>query len=78
MRDNEHPRFTHAEKGMMRFPPNVEQITVEVESSGTVTLRARRNDLILEFTLEPADCEHLAAMLLKDIGKRSWRTKVAA
>ena len=55
--------FCHAEKGMTRFPPNVEQITVEREAFFT-WLVVRRNDVILRFPVREADCRHLAALLL--------------
>jgi hypothetical protein len=54
--------FHHAEKGMTRFPPNVEQITVERETSVT-WLVARRNDTVLRFPLTEEDCRHLVALL---------------
>jgi hypothetical protein len=55
--------FTHAERGMTRFPPNVEQITVEHESTRT-WLVTRRNDVELRFPLNDADCRHLASLLM--------------
>jgi hypothetical protein len=55
--------FAHAEKGLTRFPPNVEQITVERESTCT-WLIARRNDVVLRFPLRDEDCHHLAALLI--------------
>jgi hypothetical protein len=55
--------FRHAEKGMTRFPPNVEQISVEKERAKT-WLTARRNDVVLKFPLTVSDCRHLAALLL--------------
>jgi len=54
--------FSHAESGMTRFPPNVEQITVEHESTRT-WLVTRRNDLELRFPLNEADCRYLADLL---------------
>ena len=54
--------FSHAEKGLTRFPPNVEQINVEHESTRT-WLVARRNDVVLRFPLTEDDCRHLAALL---------------
>ncbi|MBI1234772.1 MAG: hypothetical protein GC208_09750 [Alphaproteobacteria bacterium] len=56
------PRFQHADKGMTRFPPNVEQISVKRESS-RVWLTMRRNDVELSFPLEDGDVEHLVALL---------------
>lgn len=47
---------------MTRFPPNIEQITVERDET-RVWLIARRNDQTLRFPLTKADCEHLAALL---------------
>jgi hypothetical protein len=46
--------FSHADKGMTRFPPNVEQISVEHESL-CAWLVVRRNDLKLRFPLTDAD-----------------------
>lgn len=57
--------FNHAEGGLARFPPNVEQITVEHESLRT-WLVTRRNDVTLRFPLRPADCRHLADLLTKN------------
>lgn len=54
--------FSHGEKGITRFPPNVEQITVERESVFT-WLVARRNDVTLRFPLTDDDCRHLASLL---------------
>jgi hypothetical protein len=54
--------FCHAEQGMTRFPPNVEQITVKHESFRT-WLIARRNDVTLRFPLTESDCEHLIKLL---------------
>jgi hypothetical protein len=56
-------KFTHAALGMTRFPPNVEQISVERQSLHT-WLVVRRNDTNLRFPLTQTDCEHLAALLL--------------
>jgi hypothetical protein len=56
--------FSHAEKGMTRFPSNVEQITVERESVLT-WLVTRRNDVTLRFPLTEDDCDHLAALLTR-------------
>jgi hypothetical protein len=54
--------FSHAEKGLTRFPPNVEQISVEHEETCT-WLVTRRNDVLLRFPLSPDDCQHLANLL---------------
>jgi hypothetical protein len=59
--------FSHAEKGMTRFPPNVEQITVERESLCT-WLVVRRNETTLKFPLTDTDCDHLAALLKRRQG----------
>ena len=55
--------FSHADEGMTRFPPNVEQISVEHEHLRT-WLTVRRNDVKLRFPLCEADCRHLAALLM--------------
>ncbi len=60
--------FSHAERGMTRFPPNVEQITIEKETS-MVWLIARRNDTILRFPLQEADCRHLSKLLVQALGE---------
>jgi hypothetical protein len=57
--------FSHAEKGLTRFPPNVEQISVEHESMRT-WLVMRRNDVMLRFPLTEEDCRHLAVLLTQD------------
>jgi hypothetical protein len=56
--------FSHAEKGLTRFPPNIEQISVERETTRT-WLVARRNDIVLRFPLREEDCRHLAALLIQ-------------
>jgi hypothetical protein len=56
------PHFEHADHGMTRFPPNVEQITVKRET-GRTWLVARRNDVELRFPLTGGDCSHLAGLL---------------
>jgi len=59
-------KFSHADGGMTRFPPNVEQLSVVRES--TVTwLVARRNNTELKFPLHEEDRRHLAALLLGDL-----------
>ena len=55
-------KFSHAENGMTRFPPNVEQITVVHESS-VCWLVMRRNDTELRFPLTLEDRQHLCALL---------------
>ena len=56
------PDFSHAETGLTRFPPNVEQITVERDRFCT-WLVVRRNDTTLRLPLNEADCHHLALLL---------------
>ncbi len=59
-------KFSHADGGMTRFPPNVEQLSIIRES--TITwLVARRNDIELKFPLDEEDRRHLAALLLGDL-----------
>ncbi|MCI0552300.1 MAG: hypothetical protein L0287_15220 [Anaerolineae bacterium] len=54
--------FIYSQKGLTRFPPNVEQILIERES--TVTwLIARRNDVVLRFPLNRDDCRQLVDLL---------------
>jgi hypothetical protein len=55
--------FSYAEKGLTRFPPNIEQISVEREATRT-WLIARRNDVVLRFPLTDKDCRHLADLLI--------------
>jgi hypothetical protein len=55
--------FRHADSALTRFPPNVEQISVEWETLFT-WLVVRRNDVTLRFPLRETDCQHLAALLL--------------
>jgi hypothetical protein len=55
-------KFLLAEKGLTRFPPNVEQISVEHESYRS-WLVTRRNDVVLRFPLTEAACKHLAMLL---------------
>jgi len=57
--------FSHAELGMTRFPPNVEQITVEHEEYRS-WLITRRNDVMLRFPLTDEDCRYLASLLIGD------------
>jgi len=66
MAENSAFEFSHAKQGMTRFPPNVEQITVEHESVLT-WLVTRRNDVMLRFPLTSADCDHLASLLKKEV-----------
>jgi hypothetical protein len=58
--------FSHAENGMTRFPPNIEQLSVQRDS--TVTwLIARRNEIELRFPLKEEDRRHLARLILGDL-----------
>lgn len=57
--------FSHAENGMTRFPPNVEQISIERDVLRT-WLVTRRNDVILWFPLSEEDCGFLAGLLIRD------------
>ena len=57
--------FSLAEKGLTRFPPNVEQITIEREAT-CVWLVTRRNDVVLRFPLSDEDCRHLADLLTQN------------
>jgi hypothetical protein len=54
--------FGHAESGLTRFPPNVEQLTVEVQGN-TTYLMARRNDVELRFPLSRDNALFLATLL---------------
>ncbi len=54
--------FSHTPCDMTRFPPNVEQITVKVESA-CVWPRVRRNDISMEFPLGFDGAEHLIRLL---------------
>ena len=58
-------KFSHAEKGLSRFPPNVEQITLERDPLRT-WLIVRKNDTQLRFPLNEDDCRHLAALLTRE------------
>jgi hypothetical protein len=73
MPDQDAFAFSHADNGMTRFPPNVEQISVEHESLRT-WLTVRRNDVKLRFPLTEADCRHLAGLL---IGSHPTESSVA-
>lgn len=61
---NESFDFSLSDCGMTRFPPNVEQIKVEHETTSS-WLVVRRNDVVLRFPLTEACCRHLAALLLQ-------------
>ena len=69
--------FSHAESGMTRFPPNVEQISVEREATRT-WLVARRNDVVLRFPLTEEDCRHLARLLFPVEGKQNANASLIA
>lgn len=60
--------FEHAEYGMTRFPPNVEQITVRHETACS-WLIVRRNELELKFPLSHDDRRHLAGLLTAETVK---------
>jgi hypothetical protein len=55
--------FSHAENGMTRFPPNVEQLKV-MRESGVIWLIVRRNNLELKFPMNDDDCRYLAGLLI--------------
>jgi hypothetical protein len=57
--------FTCAPHGLARFPPNIEQVTVESES-GRVWLTARRNDTVLRFPLDRETADHLTFLLRRE------------
>jgi hypothetical protein len=58
--------FSYADSGMTRFPPNIEQLTIQRDSAVT-WLIARRNDTELRFPLNEDDRRHLARLLLGDL-----------
>ena len=62
-------RFSHAEDGLTRFPPNVEQIRIEHAPGSISWLIARRNDVELWFPLYEEDLHHLAKLLLKFVSR---------
>ena len=57
------PDFSHASFGMKRFPSNIEQLTVQRDST-VIWFIARRNDTELRFPLNEDDQLHLARLLL--------------
>lgn len=65
MMDHDQIEFELAEKGMTRFPPNIEQISVECRPICR-WLIVRRNDVTLRFPLTDAACRHLAELLIRD------------
>jgi hypothetical protein len=58
--------FSHAENGITRFPPNIEQLRIERDSMVT-WLVARRNEVELRFPLKEDDRRYLARLLLGDL-----------
>lgn len=75
--------FSHAERGMTRFPPNVESIAVERDACNVVrgdfiedrvALVVRRNDVTLRFPLTADDCRHLMGLLDPGPVRRSLET----
>ena len=56
--------FFHALEGMTRYPPNVEQLSIEHGPTCT-WLVARRNEVVLRFPLRETDCLHLATLLTR-------------
>ena len=54
--------FALADNGLTRFPPNVEQISVEHEEFCSWVI-ARRNGTVLKFPLSRTACSHLAQLL---------------
>jgi hypothetical protein len=56
--------FVHAELGMTRFPPNVEQVTVEA-GPVCVWLHIRRNDITISLPMGEGDTNHLIALLTR-------------
>ncbi|MCI0563094.1 MAG: hypothetical protein MN733_31840 [Nitrososphaera sp.] len=55
----------HFENGLVKFPPNVHGLYVEVREDGGVNLIARQNDTRLCFVLDDDDRKHLAALLMR-------------
>ena len=70
-------RFGHADAGMTRFPPNVEQIRVE-PAGQWLWLIVRRNDVELKMPLHPDDCAHLARLLATHAGQFTPSTPAQA
>jgi hypothetical protein len=58
--------FSYAENGMTRFPPNVEQLSIE-RGTNVTWFVARRNDIELRFPLTEEDRRHLAKLILGDL-----------
>lgn len=56
--------FHHAERGMTRFPANIEQITIQ-HASTCSWLIVRRNETELRFPLQRQDREYLARLLVR-------------
>ena len=59
------PPWNLADRGMTRFPPNVESLSVEW-SGDTAILAARRNDTVLRFPLDVETRLHLVRLLSKN------------
>jgi hypothetical protein len=56
--------FVLASEGLTRFPPNIEQISVEHEKIRS-RLIVRRNEITMRFPLSESACQHLASLLTK-------------
>jgi hypothetical protein len=57
----------HVDHGIVKFPVNVHGIWIErSKMSGNVTLKARQNDVTLQFILDRDDCDYLAKLLRGD------------
>lgn len=57
------PPFNLADNGMTRFPPNVEQITVERGRGSVAWLTVRRNEETWRFSLKESEADHLIGLL---------------
>jgi len=64
MSDKTDIAFSPSESGLVRFPPNVESISVEATGGAYTWLVVRRNETELRFPLARENCEHLAVLLL--------------
>jgi CRP-like cAMP-binding protein len=53
----------HLDRGLVKFPPNIQAIYVEQEETGLTRLIVRQNELRLSFVLDADDCAHLARLL---------------
>jgi hypothetical protein len=54
--------FKRTERGLIRFPSNIEQLSVEYETTAN-WLVVRRNDTVFRFPLSEEDCVHIAKLL---------------